>query len=140
MDCHVKVVAILILLAANGFMAISSTCVFTRGYRVHILNKLSSSSYIKVHCRAIGDDRGEHTLSQDDDYNFHFCNSFFEDTKFICELRWSNLFASIEAFKSSFEIDRLCGPDCYWVATEYGIAFGKDPTNVKQKYDWLSDS
>ncbi|KAL0403525.1 UNVERIFIED_CONTAM: hypothetical protein Sradi_1993300 [Sesamum radiatum] len=125
---------ILFLLTSNLFQALS--CRIVRGYTIHVVNKLPPNSNLSLRCASGDDDLGFHTIPVNDDFHWHFCDSWTGVTLFFCHLYWGSKHVAFDVFRSKWS-DR-CGLDCYWEARSDGIYFsGKfPPDKLEKKHDW----
>lgn len=108
------------------------SCFFLNRFDVHIRSNLPSNSEpLLVHCESKDDDLGNHTLTTDQEFHFHFCERPFT-TLFHCHLQWGKKGNSFEAYNAKWHGNPCHGSDCVWVAKTDGIYLGID-----KRYDWL---
>lgn len=125
-----------IVLSANFLQSIGG-CIIVKHVTVHVFDGLpGNSSPLNVHCKSGDDDLGIHTIVGGQDYSFDFCESFFQNTLFTCNLRWGVLKTGFQAFNSEHPKDCRSGT-CVWVAYADGIYFGDgDASYLNKKYNW----
>ncbi|KAL8052045.1 hypothetical protein ABFX02_06G187700 [Erythranthe guttata] len=126
-------------LLACIFLTMSPTttgCFITRKYTIHMVNKLPSPQ-LKLHCASKDNDLGYQTTSQNYDFSWTFCESFWSNTLFFCSLAWKNNHVTFDVFTS--KKNALCfDGTCYYEIWEDGIYFagGNAPRILQKKYDW----
>ncbi|KAL7109392.1 hypothetical protein ACP275_06G172900 [Erythranthe tilingii] len=89
---------------------------------VHLVNKLPPNFVpMTVHCMSKDDDLGNHTVTINQEFNFHFCVVPFR-TLFTCDVTWDKRTASFQAYNVKwFTTPCLNGKYCVYEARENGI-------------------
>lgn len=76
----------LLLMPLN--LSIAKKCIFTTKFQVHVINKLPSDSpQLRIHCASGDNDLGYHCPAINEDFNWSFCEAFFDNTLFFCHCR-----------------------------------------------------
>lgn len=90
------------------------TCFFEY-WEVHVLNHLpDNTNPLRLHCQSRDDDLGFHSISQQQDFNWHFCENFFHTTLFFCHLWWnSNMGPKIKLLMYSHQVFVRIAPVVY---------------------------
>ncbi|XP_012834500.1 PREDICTED: uncharacterized protein LOC105955330 [Erythranthe guttata] len=114
----------------------TTACFITTKFHVHMVNKLKSPQ-LRLHCASKDDDLGYHNMNENEDFTWHFCDSFVSNTLFYCTVQWKNKRASFDAFRSK-KSDECADATCYYEIWEDGIYFagGNNQRIMQKKYDW----
>lgn len=127
-----RTLVLFILIILNIHHALSKKCAFSAKVEVHIVSNLNPTSPpLQVHCKSREDDLGNHMLSVNQDYNWSFCNGFFETTLFYCNIRTGEKQLGFQAFASGWR-ENCTKNVCNWAAKEDGIYF-----NGQKKDKWI---
>lgn len=117
------------------------TCFFEY-WEVHVLNHLpDNTNPLRLHCQSRDDDLGFHSISQQQDFNWHFCENFFHTTLFFCHLWWNSNMGpknkAFDVFSPSLRSNCTSGV-CSWAANMDGIYFTGEspPSNWHKAWDW----
>ncbi|CAA0806374.1 Plant self-incompatibility protein S1 family [Striga hermonthica] len=107
-------------------------------YHVHVINNLPpNTDPLIVHCASKDNDMGNHTVTTNQEFHFHFCKRPVV-TLFFCHLWWGGYKdIAFEAFNAKWDNSICTDRKCYWSARDDGIYFSGDPpTNYVKAYDW----
>lgn len=101
-----------------------------------------SQSTLKVHCRSVDDDLGDHSvLFNTPPYNFSFHDEIFLTTSFGCDLfhKGGNLVyrQSFRAYRGAYPF--RCGLLYVWNARDDGIYLSKNRKPEKFMYNWIKE-
>ncbi|KAK6136053.1 hypothetical protein DH2020_030219 [Rehmannia glutinosa] len=117
-------------------------CLITEAFDVYVANSLPPNSpSLLVHCASKDDDLGNHTLTNNQEFHFGFCDNSF-NTLFFCTLWWGKKQRGFEVFHEKFPKSwrgASCDVDvCYWAVKSDGIYFSNynPPRGLTKKYSW----
>nr|CAA06689.1 self-incompatibility [Papaver nudicaule] len=94
--------------------------------QVRVMNRRGNGKTVEIHCQSGDDDLGNHVVPDGQEVNFSFRESFLENTRFWCDVQWSNeVKYHFDAYWS--DRDRLgrCLSQCLWTMMEDGL-YGYD--------------
>ncbi|XP_022875054.1 S-protein homolog 24-like [Olea europaea var. sylvestris] len=127
------------------FAQILSSFHFSKGYDVHVVNGIHlSPNPLRIHCASRDDDLGYHTLSENQDFHWHFYEDILLRTLFFCHFWCGKRQKAFVVFKDPTACHIGQGDDdhnqCYWLVKADGFYFAKknppSPSDLKKKYDW----
>ncbi|GAV59088.1 Self-incomp_S1 domain-containing protein, partial [Cephalotus follicularis] len=89
---------------------------------VTITNTLQSN--VTIHCKSKDDDLGEHVLSHDDSFRWHFIVNFSRTTLFFCGFTSQYGRGVYDIVKARRDMERCS--QCLWEVKEDGVHGYKD--------------
>ncbi|EYU39656.1 hypothetical protein ABFS82_06G184900 [Erythranthe guttata] len=126
-----------LVLLANILSTVTSSCLFSDQYEVHVVNKMPLPK-LKLHCASGDNDLGgNHFNTPNFDFHWKFCENVLRNTLYFCHLSWGNKEVAFDAFKS--KKTECPNGVCYYEARSDGIYFAgwtPDPRVPTKVYDW----
>ncbi|KAM3249500.1 hypothetical protein T459_14254 [Capsicum annuum] len=138
----IKIFLILLLLTILLDLPTSKSCFLTRKYHVHVINKLpSNSSNLKIHCAAGDDERGNHYLAANQEFDWSFCQGFAWTTLYFCHFWWNSKDKVFDVYNDPVhcvndgKLPKLT-TQCAWVVKADGFYLGTyiGPGKVEDMY------
>ncbi|CAK7339001.1 unnamed protein product [Dovyalis caffra] len=110
--------AVLIIILGLAIMS-NSFVIAGPKYHVHVINGLSSSNVLKVHCQSKDDDLGEHALAASAETSWTFRMNILGTTLFWCGMNWASGHGSFKVFWRDDDILGRCNyKECFWIAKD----------------------
>lgn len=125
----------LILYACSLPDTVTSFC-WTAKYDVHVINQLPPGSKLTLHCASKDNDLGHHTLANNQEFQWHFCDHWLGHTLFFCTFGWGSKKQSFDVFTSKFGNDLCFGGVCFWLARSDGFYFHGFKRSTSKLYEW----
>ncbi|KAL7148271.1 hypothetical protein ABFS83_06G166900 [Erythranthe nasuta] len=96
------------------------SCFFYRRIHISVVNKLPNDSLpLSLHCKSRNDDLGNHTLTQNQDFNFSFyVIPIF--TLFTCDLMWGDKTSRVDVYDATWLVDPCIKGQCLYEVYEIG--------------------
>lgn len=138
----INIFLILLLLITPLDLSTVESCLLTRRYKVHVINKLpSNSSHLKIHCASGDDNLGYHYLSDNQEFNWSFCQAIAWTTLYFCHFWWNSKNKVFDVFNNPVhcvEDGKLpkITTQCAWVVKPDGFYLGTyiSPGKVEDMY------
>ncbi|OIT07526.1 hypothetical protein A4A49_63175, partial [Nicotiana attenuata] len=93
----------LLLLIIPLDLSIAKKCIFSTKYEIHVINKLPSGSpQLQIHCASKDDDLGYNNVAIDEDFNWSFCETWFDRTLFFCHFWWGSQNKAFNVFDNAY--------------------------------------
>ncbi|KAL5757216.1 hypothetical protein ACOSQ2_021962 [Xanthoceras sorbifolium] len=94
--------------------------------KVVVRNSLGPGETMRIHCKSGNVDLGEHSLSNDESFEFSFTISWW--TMYRCNLYWDNdrRYEEIHVFDVSRQDHEFCRPKCGWKIKQDGAYCFRD--------------
>ncbi|OIT30532.1 hypothetical protein A4A49_59201, partial [Nicotiana attenuata] len=97
----INIFLLLLIMPLN--LSIARKCIFTTKFQVHVINKLPSDSpQLRIHCASGDNDLGYHCPAINEDFNWSFCEAFFDNTLFFCHFWWGSNEKRFEVFNDPY--------------------------------------
>ncbi|GFQ04885.1 hypothetical protein PHJA_002632600 [Phtheirospermum japonicum] len=136
---HLMRIFVLSSILLQTIATLNRYCPFGTAFDIYVTNRLPTNSpTLLVHCASKDDDLGNHTLTNNQEFHFGFCDNSVS-TLFFCTLWWDKKRISFDAFKETI-LKTTCYKNqiCYWAAFSDGIYYSDDhpPQELTKMYDW----
>ncbi|XVF38088.1 hypothetical protein REPUB_Repub20aG0067800 [Reevesia pubescens] len=133
MDCFTKHFSSLIL-----FLLLLTWCdadLFQHKVHLQISNHVGEGLNLTVRCKSKDDDLGNHVISYQNKWEFHFRPNFLGSTLFYCSMAWKDAFHWFDIF--IYERDYVVCKVCEWSVKPEGPCRFANATN-KFEYSCFS--
>ncbi|KAK8614896.1 hypothetical protein V6N13_068685 [Hibiscus sabdariffa] len=109
-------------------------------WHVHVVNGLSNSKVLFVHCKSADDDLGIHNLTVGSETQWHFRENIWLTTLFWCYVasKSDHIFVKFDVYWHDDDLFYRCnGNNCIWIAKDDGIYLKNIPANIDEfKHHW----
>ncbi|KAM1143842.1 hypothetical protein EV1_032351 [Malus domestica] len=83
---------------------------------VRVINKLSNSLTLTVHCKSADDDIGVKVLAPDGFFEFKFRSHVVKSTQFYCSFQWPDVLKWFDVYTQERDMNKCT--KCYWSITQ----------------------
>ena len=106
------------------FSSTTLACVYTPGFILRITNNIPNSKVL-ARCKSKDTDFGDKWLAFNQDFQWKFCEAYFEHTLYFCHFYWESKEQVFEVFNKRYmyecNIDHGDDNPCYWLVQEDGF-------------------
>ncbi|KAJ7955554.1 Plant self-incompatibility protein S1 family [Quillaja saponaria] len=108
-------------------------------FDVRVINGFTNNSSMPlvIWCSSKQIDLGGRALQEHDDFSWRVRTNFWDNTHFLCTMKWDQKRKRFDAFKAPKDTYR-CGPHrkCSWLVKEDAFYFSNNEVNWTKDFSW----